>query len=158
MEEGHERIISEAVKSLKTADHLTYITYPVVKDNKLLIKIVENVYISLVMVMEGLLYYDRYYKRIGPFADNFDSRLDVFKNKVGRRYNFDREFIVLLLDLKKIIEDHKKSPMVFQRSDRVVICSDRYRMKTLNIDDVKHYIGKAKPFISKARNIVGIKT
>jgi len=158
MEEGYKKIISEANGSLKTADHLAYITYPVVKDNRLLIKIIENLYVSLVMVMEGLLYYDRYYKRIGPFAENFDSRLEVFKNKVSRRYNFDREFVVLLLDLKKIIEDHKKSSMVFQRSDKVVICSDRYRMKTLDIRDVKHYLGKAKPFILKARNIVDIKT
>ena len=154
MEEDYKALISEATKTLKVADHLTYVTYPLIKENKLLIKISENLYLAMVMAMESMLFYDRYYKRIGPLAENFDSRLEVFKNSVAKRYNFDREFYVLLLDLKKIVEEHKKSPMVFQRKDKVVICSDRYKMKTIDIKDIKHYLGKAKPFILKAHNIL----
>jgi len=152
--EEHEKLISESLKSLKLADHLTYVTYPLVKENKLLIKISEHIYLAMMMAMESLLLYDRYYKRIGPLNDNFESRMGIFKNNVAKRYNLDREYYILLMDLKEILEKHRKSPMVFERMGKVVICSDRYRMKTLSIEDIKHYLGKAKPFILKTYNIL----
>jgi uncharacterized UPF0160 family protein len=146
-------LIKEANMLFNTADHLTYVTYPTVKENKLMVTIIENLYNSLVKGMDAILYYDRMYKRISPFSDNFNVRLEVFKTKCAPRYNIDREFILLISDLKQIVDHRKTSPIEFSRNDRYIICSEDYRMKSLTIEKLKDYIAKSKTFIGKLNNI-----
>lgn len=139
---------------LKTADHLTYVTYPLVKDVKLLVAIIGNLYESVKLSIESLLYFERMYKRIGPLPDNFNSKLDVFKSKIVDRFNFDRKFLVLVEDLKNIVEHREKSPMEFIRRDRYVICNHNYRMKTLTIENIKNYLAQSKLFVAKINAIL----
>ena len=62
--EPFELQLEEAKKALKTADHLAYITYPLVTDNKIMLLIAENLYTSVIKAIDAFLNYDRYYKRI----------------------------------------------------------------------------------------------
>jgi|TARA_Y100000310_G_scaffold186269_1_gene186401 hypothetical protein len=146
-------LIKEANRLYVIADHLTYITYPTVKDNKLLIKILENLYGSLSKAMEAVLYYDRMYKRISPLAEGFMARLSVFKEKCAPRYDFDRDFIVLINDLRTITNYRKKSPMEFSRGDKFVICSDDYKLKTITQEKVKDYLARTKISIGTLNSI-----
>lgn len=147
-------LVQDMNRYFKTADHLAYITYPLVKDNKLMIVILENINNALIKGIEAILYYDRLYKRIPPYPENFHSKLDVFKIKCALRYNFDRSFIILIQDIYELVEQHKKSPMEFIRKDKFVICSYDYKkVNTLNIDKLKSYINEAKPFLEKINKI-----
>lgn len=151
--ETFKRLVEEANKSLKTADHLAYITFPLVKDIKLMVTITENLHIALTKGMEAILYYDRLYKRIPPYADNFAAKFEMFRNKSAIRYNFPREDLLLINDVKEIIEHRQKSPMEFIRKDKFVICSNNYRVKTIALDKVKDYIRQAKSFMAKVNRI-----
>lgn len=148
------RMIKKYNSLLKTADHLTYMTYPLIKDVKLLVAIINNIYDSVKTAIESLLYFERMYKRIGPLPDNFNSRLDIFKNRVMERYNFDRNFLLLIDDLKKTIEHREKSPMEFIRKDRYIICNGNYKMRSLSIENIKNYLVQSKLFINKVNNIL----
>ena len=55
----------------------------------------------------------------------------------------------MIRDIKDIIVEHRKSPMEFVRKDRFVICTDNYRMKTIDAGQIKNYISDAKIFIQK---------
>lgn len=145
--------LKKANKLLNTADHLTYMTYPLVKETKLMLTIIEHLYNSLVAGMDAVLSYDRLYKRISPLSSDFFSRLEVFKMKSARRYNIDREYVLLIQDLRRIVEYRKKSPMEFIRGNKLVICDDNYKMKTLTYDKVKEYLATSKKFILKVNNI-----
>jgi len=63
--------LKDANRLLRIADHLTYVTYPLVKDNKLIIAIAESLNGAMIKAMDALLYYDRYYKRIMHFPSDF---------------------------------------------------------------------------------------
>jgi len=155
--EEHQKLIQEANRFLLTADHLAYTTYPLVKENKMLLAIVQNLNSALTHAMEAILQYDRLYKRIPPLPSNFDLKLDMFKTKCLTRYSLPRESIQLIRDLKLLIREHEKSPIEFSRKDKFVICSEEYRMRTLNIHKVKDYIVKSKPFIEKATRVLSRK-
>ena len=45
-------LVDRANKSLNTADHLTYMTYPLLKDVKLVITIIDNLYNAYVCAMD----------------------------------------------------------------------------------------------------------
>lgn len=147
-------LVEKANKSLNTADHLTYITYPLLKDVKLIVTITENLYKSYVYAMDAFLTYERLYKRIPIFPEDFNSRFDIFKTKIVKRYNIDREHVLLMSDLKKIIDHRRKSPIEFIRKDKLVICSDNYKMRTINYDKIKDYLNKSKPFFTRLNRVL----
>ncbi|MFH1637340.1 MAG: hypothetical protein ABIB71_02855 [Candidatus Woesearchaeota archaeon] len=149
-----KQLLAEANTLMNRADHLTYITYPVVNEIKLLYTVVENLSKSVSTGMDAVLYYDRLYKRIMRPQGSFQDELDLFSRHSMPRYNIDRKHVLLIRDLKSFVEAKKKSPMEFVRRDKFVICSDTYKMKVLNIKKVKEYLAQSKEFISQVNRTI----
>ena len=78
----------------------------------------------------------------------------MFKEKCVGRHNLDKNYIFEIQDIKEIILEHKKSPVEFKRRDSFVICSENYNLKTVNVNDIKKYLNKAKVFIGEIDNIL----
>jgi|TARA_B100000315_G_C14356834_1_gene486582 hypothetical protein len=152
--EKFQELRDAAKKKLQLADHILTMTYPVVKDSRLLLSSMENLFLSFSYGMSSILHYDRIFKRIPPFPDNFTSKLELFQYKCAKRYNIDDEYSKILKDLKEIIVAHKKSPIEFSRNKNFVICNGDYRMRTISSKEVKSYIEKAKLFIKDVSTIV----
>jgi hypothetical protein len=144
----------DAIKHLQVADHMLYITYPVVKDNKLLMSITENIFLALTKSMASVLYYERLFKRVPPFHETFDSKFNLFETKIVRRYKIDEKFIRFISVVKDIIQAHKNSQVEFSRPDKYVICVDNYKMKTITVDKLKDYIHLTKEFLAITKRLV----
>ena len=154
MEDNIKNLIREANKTLQTADHLAYVTYPIVNELKLLVTITENIYVSMSLGMEALMRYDLYYKRISHIPTDFNLRLEVFK-KVSSRYNIERIYVSTIKDIKDLLEHQKKSPVEFTRKDKLIMLSSNYKIqKIISIEKVKEYLNQAKPFISKVNRVL----
>lgn len=149
--------IAESKKYLKIADHMLTITYPIVNDPKLLLTVLENLFLALAKSITAILYYERHQKNIPPFHDNFESKFNNFKYYVAPKYNIDSKNINMVEDIKEIIMHHKNSPVEFVRKGVFVICSDDYKIKTLNTNEVKKYIQNTKVFIASIFNNIKFK-
>ena len=125
-----------------------------VKDSRLLLSATENLFLAFTYGMSSLLHYERLFKRIPPFPDNFTGKFELFKDKCSNRYNIDNEYLKIIQEIKEIIVAHKKSPMEFQRNDNFVICNSDYRVRTISADMIKAYVEKAKLFIKNISTIV----
>ena len=152
--EKYQELLIEMDRSFKTADHLAYVTYPIVKEIRLLMNIVEHLDKALKAGMNAILEYDRLYKRINSLPESFEIRLDLFETKIIMRHAINREYVELIEMMHELVAYKQKSPTVFQRKDKYVIANNRYKLKTLTIEDVKKYLEKAKPFILKVHNII----
>jgi len=152
--EKFQELKESAKKKITIADHMLTQTYPLVKDAKLLLAVLENVFLALSYSMSSVLHYDRLFKKINILPENFEAKFHVFKDKCVPRYKIDKEYLNLVREIKEIIIAHKKSPVEFVRNDRFVICSENYRMKTVSVDQLKKYIAKSKIFIQETSNIV----
>lgn len=144
----------KAIKNIKVADHMLTQTYPLVKDPKLLLAVMENIFLSLTNSIAAILYYERIFKRIPPFMDNFESKFNMFKIKVAGKYNFTPEDLNFILSVKNIIISHKKSPVEFTRKDVFVICNGNYKMQTISFEEIKKYLSKTKEFVRNMTEIV----
>jgi hypothetical protein len=147
-------LIDEANKLINRADHLLYVTYPLVKDNKIIINIAENVSTGLITAMEALLAYDKLYKRIPIYSDSFEIKFDIFRNKIVPRYNIEREHVVLISDMKIFIENRKKSGTEFIKEDKFVIFRQN-KVDTMSFDKIKQNLNSSKEFLSKVNRILG---
>jgi hypothetical protein len=143
-----------ALQKIKIADHMLYMTYPVVKDPKLLPKILENVFASLEAGMGSLLWHERLFKNIPPFNDTFPSKLEMFRSRMVPKYKFNPKYLTMMTDIKSLLSEHRSSPVTFARKDKFVICSPSYNIKTIDVNLIKKYIFEAKIFINNVNRIV----
>ena len=145
--ELYQELREKARKNINIADHMIYMTYSVVKDPKLLLTIMDNIFLSLTYGMSSILHYERLYKKIAVFPENFESKLELFKERVVPKYGIPPENIKMMQKVKDIILEHKRSPMEFVRGNKFVICNDSYKMRTLSVDEIKEYIKRTKEFL-----------
>ncbi|MBN2454788.1 hypothetical protein JXB11_04555 [Candidatus Woesearchaeota archaeon] len=146
--------LAEAKKRLLTADHMVSFTYPVVRDSRLLISIVENIFLALASTLSSLLYYERAAKRIPPFHDNFESKFYMFKEEVSKAYNL-QQYSTFLEEIRSLMLAHRESPVEFSRSENFVMCSENYSaLKTISIEKVQQYVRATKRFFSEAEDII----
>ena len=151
--EKFKALVNEANKSFEVADHLAFVTYPLLNEVKLLIIIAENLFITLDKGMTALLYYDWLYKRIDNVPEGFQRKLDIFRTRTARRYNIPEEHISLIKDIYEIIQHRKKSPIEFAMKDKFVVASNNYKLRTVNLSSIKKQIALAKMFIDKVNKI-----
>lgn len=152
--DAFKTLIDSMNRYLNTADHLVYVTYPLVKEEKLILAALENLHNALIFAVEAILFYDKMYKRIGLYPDNFNAKLETFKLKCAPRYNFERGTVVLIQDVYELIQQHEKSQMEFARKDKYYIFDRDYvKMKAIDLPRIKAYIMDAKPFIEKVNRI-----
>lgn len=144
----------KAKRNLQVADHMIYMTYNIVKDPKLLLAIMENIFLALTHSMSSVLYYERLFKRVPPFTDNFESKFSLFREKCAPKFNVEKEYLDLIREVKGIILEHKKSPVEFVRKDRFVICNGNYKMKTISVEQIKKYVSQTKVFVGNMNTIV----
>lgn len=151
--ENFQEAREKAVKYIKIADHMLNHTYPLIKDSRLLLAALENTFLALTNSVASLLYYERTFKSIPPFQPTFESKFNLFREACIRKYKIEESYLTLMLDLKAIITDHKKSPVEFTRSGSFVICDERYRTRIISVDEMKKYISKTKMLIEKINSI-----
>lgn len=154
MEDKIKSLLVIANNKIATADHLTFVTYPSVREPKLLLSIIEDIFVSLSAAMDAVLLYERMFKRVSPYTSDIQTRIDVFKTKCAERYNFNRATLVMMMDIYRLMEFQKKSAMQIAKTDKLVIFEDDYRMKSITIESVKNYMALSKPFIEKTNKVL----
>ena len=149
-----ESLVLEANKKLKLADHMLYVTYPLIKDKKLLIYIMENIDKSIKKAIEAYIRYDQIYKRVKSDPDSFPAKLILLSKISAQRYGFGESLFEFIEEIDDLIKKIKESPMEFVKGNKFVICYNNYKTKILTKDYVRDSILKAKPFILKLNNIL----
>jgi len=149
MEVEEKFIISleKAKNQLQTADHLTYITFPVVKENRLLLKVLEQIYQSLINTINAILQYEYAYKRIQIYGDAKEN-FRTFR-KLALKYSLTEEQLDKIIKIMTLAEKHKKSPFEFVRKDKIVIMSNGMKTDTITLENIKSFLSETKDMIRK---------
>jgi hypothetical protein len=151
----HKELIASARKEIDLADHLLYVTYPLVKETKFLLAITEHVISSAQKALQALLEYEYYYKRARMCPPNFALQISAFRDKIEKRYEFDPTFFRLLKKLLEIHKFEKDSIVRFKRGDKYILTTGEYNHITvLDMDNVKRYLNFTKKFVAKIEPIV----
>ena len=145
--------LEEAEKIIITADHLIYVTYSLIKDKKLFLKILTEINRAIIKSITAMLQYEYLYKRITLYKDS-KTNLETFKTKSAARYNISPEEIKKILELMNLVDEHEKSTMEFVKDDKVIILAKDMKSSTLNLEKLKEFINLAKSILNKVRKIL----
>jgi len=152
--EKYEEAREKALKNLKTADHMLYVTYPVLQDPKLLVSILDNVFLALTSTMTTILWHQRLFKKIPPFHDNFESKFNLFRAKIVPAHKIEKKYEEFIREIQEIIALHRKSKVEFRRKDSFIICQDDYSTISVTVPQLKDYVRIVKEFVSIMEDIV----
>jgi hypothetical protein len=145
--------IYEAEKTIHTIDHMIYVTFPLVKDKKLLIKILLETKIALTKCINSILQYEYIYKRINLYKDG-KSNFNTFEKKCAPRYGINKKDIEMILELFEIIKKHKESTMEFTKNEKIIILSENLKTKTVSIDKIKNFIVLSKKILKNTKSTI----
>ncbi len=142
----------EAEKILQTADHLVYVTFPLIKDKRLLLKILQETKRAVAICINSVLQYEYLFKRINLYKDpkiNFR----VFIEKCAPAYSITKEESNLILELFDFAEKHRESPFEFIKDGKVVILSNGLKPIILTLEKTKEFLLVAKNILKKTKEI-----
>ncbi|MBW3013606.1 hypothetical protein KY340_05385 [Candidatus Woesearchaeota archaeon] len=142
--ESFQECRQRAERNLQIAEHMLTVTYPLLKDAKLLLGVTENIFLGITNSMSAAVFFERTYKRIPPFHDNFESKFNTFAARIVPRYGISKKYIQLLDIIKEIVIKHKQSPIEFARKDKFVICDEKYNIKQITEKELRQHLQQAK--------------
>lgn len=142
--------LKTARKHVGIADHMLTQTYPLIKDPKLFLVVIENTMQAFTHAMTAILEYERYHKRIPPFQDTFDSKLNMLRLRVAKKASIDLELIATMVDIHALQKKRKESHTEFGKKGAFILCSDDYTLKKITPEMLTDHIRKAKKFIGAA--------
>jgi transcription-repair coupling factor (superfamily II helicase) len=148
IKEKYLEYLENAFASLKKADHIVYITFPWVKDKKLLLLGFEELYKAVYSMINAILQYEYLYKRISLYKNQRDN-FETFKSECSRRYGISVDEMNAIINIFNIFRKHKESSMEFMRKEKIVIMMDNFKNETIDLDKVKLFLIVAKNLLKK---------
>jgi hypothetical protein len=103
--------------------------------------------------MTALLEYEKNFKSI-PEYKTFTEKMEVFRRKIATKYNLNHDILSFIVDLKKTLDEHKKSSVEFTKKETFVISDNDYNLTTLKIEDVKKTLTNAKHYVEELFKII----
>ena len=142
--------LKEAEKIIKINDHMVYVTFPLIQDKNLLLKILLETKIAIAKCINSILQYEYLYKRIKIYKDA-ETNFKVFKEKCAPRYKITNQQTNLIIELFDLVEKHKKSPLEFMRNGKIVILSENLIPKTFTFEKTKEFLELSKDILKKTK-------
>ena len=147
-------LLDKAKKALRTADHMVYITYPLIKETRLLKSVLEQLYSIAADTINAILHYEYAYKRIryfspAPLAPK-SQNWDLFE-KCSIRFGITSQELEGLKQLLELMIKHQTSSVEFTRKDRLVFMSGNARTESIGLDQLKSHLNVLKTVLDKAK-------
>lgn len=147
----YEESLQKARKSIEFADHMVYITFPLVKENKLIIKILVEIEHSLKALISSILQYENYYKRISLYK-NPALNLQTFI-RLATKYSLTTEEISQIKEILLLAKKHEKAELEFTKSGKFIIMVNSSAF-SISLEKIKSYLYTIKNILRKAESII----
>ncbi len=144
-----------AQQRLASAEHILSITYPAIKSPKLFLSVLEHLFLSMDYAMNSILVDDHFKKMAGKFPQTFSGRYSAFRMRMAKKLGFGKRDVETLMQLRSILIEHEKSPMEFERQEKLVICSGAYDLTLLSLEGMSTYARAAASFLFAAELATG---
>ena len=129
--------LNKAIRHLQIADHMAYVTYPLVNDKRLLLKVFEEVYKSIIGLIISIVDYETMSKDLN-IPKNDEEKIKRFFEIYSRNY-LTADQIIKIKEIMQVNLKHKQSAVEFVRKDKIVIMLDDLKTHSIDIKIIKSY-------------------
>lgn len=150
MDKGFVEGIVEAERLYRSAEHLVSVTFPVVKDPKLLLRGLENLHKSLVLTIGNILKFEHIYKRVNLGKDKARN-LHLFFSYCAGRYGMSELDKEILKEIMFLGRKHRESGMEFSRFGKLVILDDDMKEHVVRGERMKVFLEVVKRLMENSK-------
>lgn len=136
-------------KSLRIADHMVYITYPLIKDPHLLKNILEQLHSIANKLVEFILDYEIKQKKIKSKSLSLEENFSILLN-CSSNFRISKEEFENLKELIEIGFKQKNSITEFTRKERLVFMFNS-KIQSISLEQLKKYLTNLKTIIKKTK-------
>jgi hypothetical protein len=148
--------IERASFYLKEAEQTLNFTYPLLKENKILLVAANNLFLATSNAMTAIIMGCE--NGIECQNDDFETKTKKLRRIVSINNCLDCSAIESAIMLKEICSRHLESPIEFSRGDSYIICDSEYHYLALSADSLQPFTAKTKLFIQEAIRLNNRKT
>lgn len=141
--------LAEAQKIISIIDHMYYVTFPLVKDKRMLLRILAESKKATAHCINAILQCEYILTRIQLYKDP-EINFRIFELKCAPLYDISQEEIKLIRELFEITETHKKSPAEFRKGETIIIFGDNAKTTTITEEKIKQFLLLSKSVCQKA--------
>lgn len=146
--------IEDAERRVRKSDHILYITFPLIKDKKLLLKVLLELKIAILDCINAILQMEYVSKKINLSQDP-NVNLRTFQLECAPRFNIDEKEVIGIRKLIELAEKHKKSHFEFVKDDKIIILSENFQQETISLEEIKSFLLLSKDILKKTS--IGLK-
>ncbi|MEK6860303.1 MAG: hypothetical protein AABX54_05820 [Nanoarchaeota archaeon] len=144
--------LAKAIRHLQIADHMAYVTYPLINDRRLILKIFEEIYQSIINLIIAIVDYETFSKDLNILKHEEEKIKRFFD--IYSRNHLTVEQIIKIKEIIEINQKHKQSAVEFIRKDRIIIMLDNLKTHSLDIKTIKSYLLTAKEFLMRINKLM----
>jgi len=134
--ERHDECIAKAKQSLAVGEHVLKITYPLLKESKLLLAVLERIHDSHTALLQAVLTFEREARTIPPFHANFESMWNTVTLRLATKYSPTGSELTLFKTIEQTIKFHKEAAVAFGRKGDLILASDEYVIQKITLESV----------------------
>jgi hypothetical protein len=142
-----------AVKILQIADHMAYITYPIINEKRLLLKVIEEIHKCLNLIITIAIKLENQKNKNMIISTNPELNFQTFLN-LSKKYEISEKAIQLTSEIFQLYQKHKQSSMEFPKQNKIIILSDNLTVEFLEINKIKEYLTIAKEILLKVGKFI----
>jgi hypothetical protein len=145
--EKFQELREKAVKSVRVADHMLGVSYPLLNDPKILVSVANNMLLAVDYALTSVLEHEKLFKRVQNYPSSTDGKYLLVKQRALKGEELHNHKVIA--DLIAIVEGHKASSVEFQRQGKYVIASDSYELRTLTVQELKEHLVKVRGIVEQ---------
>ncbi len=149
MENIHKKFIDELIEAEKAwqgADHLTYVTLPIVKDQKLMLKALEALHKCITINISTILKLEYLYKRIS-LSRNPVENLEIFFRKCSKNYGLTDLHNKTIKEMLFLGKKHRESTIEFSKNGKMIIMNGSSGLINFDIEKLKEFLKLSKTLL-----------
>lgn len=141
-----------AEKKIRTIDHIIYVTFPLIKDKRLLLKVLSEMNLIVIGIINAVLQYESFHKNI-ELTKSPSSNLNLFFQKCSLKYEINAEEIRIINHIFDINQEYRKSTIEFMKNDKIVILSEDLTHSIITLEKIKQFLFVIKNILKKVQKI-----
>ncbi len=138
-------VISAARGELKLADHMIYVTLPLLGDRRIFLNAVNHLGKAINGVIMAYLEKEKKYKRL-EFVPPLEMAVNLFVSKYAKKLGLE-QYVSMIKAINSFNNVREKSSIKLKRDNKFIVISPEYTMVTLTEEEVKNYIRLTSEFI-----------
>lgn len=142
--------LQKAEKKIQNANHLIYMTYPIVKNQKLIPKILSEIKESILATISAILQYEYLLQNI-ELEDDSKSNFQIFIKKCAPKYSIAYSELLQTKKIIQLAQDHSASSMTVSKNDSIILLSKNMKKSTIALEDTKNFLQIARRIFKKSQ-------